>query len=78
VFGDTDSVITCFKLDKRHRKCYVTSNKGIGKVLNIQNGVCLKTFINKKGDKEALESPEESGESDHNSDCDSNQDSPSG
>lgn len=67
LFGDPNSVITTFKQDKRHRKCYVTNNKGVGKVLNIQNGVCLKTFIDKTIKDDDLDELSEE-ESDHNSD----------
>jgi hypothetical protein len=45
IFKEPGSHISSFRQDKRHRKCYVTSNRGVGKVLNIQNGVCLKTII---------------------------------
>jgi len=51
VFDDPQSTIKCFKQDKRHRKCYVVSNKGVVKVLNILNGVALKTLVAKPSKK---------------------------
>ena len=45
IFDDPTADIQCFRQDKRHRKCYVLSNKGEVKVLNISNGVTLKTLV---------------------------------
>ena len=45
MFEDPTADIQDFRQDKRHRKCYVMSNKGEIKVLNISNGVALKTLV---------------------------------
>jgi len=45
MFEDPTADIQDFRQDKRHRKCYVMSNKGEVKVLNISNGVALKTLV---------------------------------
>jgi hypothetical protein len=44
VFEDPTTTIQDFKLDKRERRCYVTSSKGETKIINIMNGVTLKTL----------------------------------
>ena len=44
VFGEQNSraEITCFRIDKRHRKAYVANNQGQIYVINCQNGVITK------------------------------------
>ena len=55
IFKEPGSYIRSFRQDNMHRKCYVTSNMGVGKVLNIQNGVCLKTLIVRQSNKDPEE-----------------------
>jgi hypothetical protein len=47
LFDDNSSLITNFRQDKRSRKCYITSNKGVIKVINIINAVGLKSIVGK-------------------------------
>ena len=45
IFQDKSADILLFKQCKAHCKCYVVSNKGEVKVLNVSNGVTLKTVV---------------------------------
>ena len=45
VFEDPTTTIQCFKMDMLERRCYVASSKGETKVINIMNGVTLKTLF---------------------------------
>jgi hypothetical protein len=63
LFDDNSSCITNFRQDKRHRKCYITSNKGLIVVINIINSVVLKNIVDKpekKNDKNETEESESS------------------
>ena len=48
LFEDNSSLITNFKQDKTHRKCYITSNKGQILELNIINAKVLNSFASKQ------------------------------
>ena len=48
LFEDTQTILSTFVQDKRHRKCYISTNKGLVKVFNIYNGISLKTIIEKE------------------------------
>jgi len=48
VFNDDHVYIQGFKMDQRCRRAYVSSTKGETKVLNIKNGVLLKTCFRER------------------------------
>lgn len=48
------SEITCFKIDKRHRKAYVANNLGQILVINCQNGVMMKNVTQYLEDKKNI------------------------
>ena len=51
VFADSAATIQSFRMDKCERRCYVASTKGETKIINIMNGVVLKTLFQKTANK---------------------------
>jgi len=45
IFDDPSADILIFRQTKNHRQCYVLSNKGEVKVLNVSSGVAIKTLM---------------------------------